>query len=85
MANGLVCDGCGSHVAFDMKNGRESTTAEESAWITLTATNVRDYHACTRECAKAIIDGEFGEVVQVAYEQIARFAQMMSEHEAGAS
>jgi len=77
MANGMICDACAATVKFDGNRGQESSTGEESAWITLTADNVRAYHACTRECAKAIIDGEFGQEVESSYEAIAEIARVI--------
>lgn len=79
MAKGLICDGCGASVKFDGNRGQESETGEESAWITLSADNVRNYHACTRECAKSIIDGEFGREVEAAFEVIADIARTIRE------
>lgn len=78
MSKGIICDACGTSVAFTMNN-RESDSGEESAWITLSADNVHDHHACTRECAKSIIDGEFGLKVEAAYEVIAEIARVMRE------
>lgn len=75
MAKGIICDACGSHVKFDGNRGQESESGEESAWITLSADNVRAYHACTRECAKAIIEGDFGREVEAAFEVIASIAR----------
>lgn len=83
MAKGIICDGCGAAVKFDGNQGRESTTGEESAWITLSADNVRNYHACTRECAKAIIDGDFGKEVEAAFEVIAEIARTVREEADG--
>lgn len=80
MANGIVCDGCGTSVAFDSANGRESESAEESAWITLSADNVRNHHACTRECAKQILDGQFGKLVEEAFETIAEIARAIRDN-----
>ena len=68
---------------FDTNMGRESETGEESAWITLHADNVRPYHACTRECAKSIIDGEFGREIEAAYEVIAEIARVIREERQG--
>lgn len=82
MSRGLICDGCGSAVKFDGNRGDESSTGEESAWIRLTADNVRDYHACTRECAKAVIDGEFGRVVEAEYQVIAEIARAIRQETA---
>lgn len=79
MAKGLICDGCGTTVKFDAHRGQESETAEESAWITLSADNVRAFHACTRVCAEAILDGEFGELAEAAFAQIAEVARIIRE------
>lgn len=83
MARGVICDACGASVSFNAANGRESELAEESAWITLRADNVREHHACTRECAKAIIDGDFGDKVQAAYESIVTVALAIQDESAG--
>lgn len=83
MAHGLICDGCGTVVKYDAPRGNESISAEESAWITLSADNVRDYHACTRECAKTILDGPFGAECEVAYAAIAEVARVIREEREG--
>lgn len=83
MARGIVCDSCGAVVKFDAPRGNESESGDESAWVTLKHDNVRDFHACTRECAKALLDGAFGELCDEAFAPIAEIARLIREEREG--
>lgn len=52
--NGRICDNCATVLALDASNGREASTGEDAAWITINAGSMQ-FDACTRACATALL------------------------------